>query len=39
MFMPQYEGEEKPKPVEMTADDILAHLKAAFPPRPPEAHG
>ena len=38
MFMPDYDGEDKPSS-EMTAEDMLAHLKAAFPPKPPEAHG
>lgn len=39
MFMPEYEGEEAATPTEMTGDEILAHLRAAFPPRPPEDHG
>lgn len=31
-FMPKY-GDEEPE--EMSSEDILKHLQAAFPPRPP----
>jgi hypothetical protein len=37
MFMPDYEGEEAEKK-EVSAEDMLEYLKAAFPPRP-EGHG
>jgi hypothetical protein len=40
MFMPNYTGEEA-KTEEMSGDEILRHLKAAFPQRPSQGgeHG
>jgi hypothetical protein len=36
MFMPNYDGEEV-KPAEMSGDEILRQLQAAFPRKPTEA--
>ena len=38
-FMPRYDGDEPPPSKEMTSDEMLSALRAAFPPRPTEANG